>query len=517
MIFKSETYKAALYMRISQEENDGGESIVSQRHILEQFCNDSKIYEFYEYCDEGYSGTNFDRPAFKKMINDIQSGKINLVITKDLSRFGRNYIECGYYIEYYFNEKNIRYISINDNIDTIKNDGLQTMPVVNILNYWYAKDISKKTKSSLKAKAKNGECVIAKIPYGYVRDGKSIKPDEINSKIVKEIFSLAADKYGLAAIAKKLNERKIAPPSKRGQWTPTSVKNILNNKVYLGKLVYGKTSSSQRKQIVMPQSEWIEVNNTHESLVSDENWQLVKNILSSRSNEKTNSSNIFLGKIRCSDCGSVMVLKNPMIEDNLSGNFVCSKYNVYGITSCLSHFITQKMVYNYMLSNIQAKSILANTKPKEFTEKLLKDDFNIIFSKTIKRKQTINEIQIQIETLDKKIADLYELVVLNDMPKEEFNKNFLVYDKKHQKLKKQFDVLTQKQEDENLSIYKINEFVKKIANYSNINELSSTILTELIEVIYIKQKSKSNNVNSNKERMMIIYKPLNVGIKDDDF
>ena len=209
MIFKQQFYYAAEYARLSDEDDQDDEScsIDSQRKMMQQYCESKSYQAVGFYADDGYSGTNFDRPEFQRMLEDIKRGKINLVIVKDLSRFGRNYVDAGYYIEQVFDQYNVRFIAIDDGVDTLQGDNI-VMPIKNMFNDFYAKDISKKTRSALNARAKSGQCLSSRPAYGYMKDPADhnhLLVDPEPAEVVRTIFNMASTIYGYNAIVKHLS------------------------------------------------------------------------------------------------------------------------------------------------------------------------------------------------------------------------------------------------------------------------------------------------------------------------
>ena len=303
---KQQHYKAALYCRLSVDDGNfgGSVSIETQKILLEQYCKDHKITDYKFYCDDGCSGTNFDRPSFKKMLSDIDEGKINLVIVKDLSRFGRNYVEAGMYVQR-FTDSNIRFIAADDNYDSLVNSDDLLFPIKNVVNEMYARDVSKKTKAAKKAKARDGQFIGSKAPFGYKidpNDRHHLIVDEPAAQVVKRIFRLASEGVGYNKMAKIFREEKVLTPiayfnlnnpdyfksdywRKEFDWHVTSIRAILNNEVYLGKLVYGKQrnkSMKSKEKVRNPKEDWIVVENCHEPIITQELWDTVHKILNAK-------------------------------------------------------------------------------------------------------------------------------------------------------------------------------------------------------------------------------------------
>ena len=292
-------YRVGIYIRLSKEDEEKekyseSESVQNQRTLLMQYIKENKFNFVAEYVDDGVSGTSFDRPAFNKMIDDIEQGKINMVITKDLSRLGRNYVQSGYYTETYFPEHNVRYIAILDNIDTALDSANNDIaPFKSILNEMYAKDTSKKINSVLQSKRNNGE-YLGTAPYGYKKDPENkyhLIIDEEAANVVKLIYEKYLAGFGTMQIADYLSKKKIPIPSdynkrKRGTksltyglWQQSTVRFILSNEIYTGTVIQGKrkkVSFKSKKFINLPEEDWVKVENMHEAIISKEDFERAK-------------------------------------------------------------------------------------------------------------------------------------------------------------------------------------------------------------------------------------------------
>lgn len=286
---------AAVYCRLSQDDGNVGESnsIQTQKTLLTQYCSENHIPIAGYYCDDGWSGTNFERPQFRQMMDDIEDGKINTVIVKDLSRFGREYAQMGLYIEHYFEEKGIRFISVAENIDSNNGTDNLLFPFTNVVNSYYARQASSKTKAAHRARAKSGMFIGSRAPFGYKKDPNDrhkLIIDPPAAEIVDMIFKMFADGIGYVRMTKILRERKILNPQayfnrnnpsyyksdywrKDFDWHATSIRAILNNPVYLGKTVFGRTKTKgffDKRIIEAPENEWVVCENTHEAIITQE-------------------------------------------------------------------------------------------------------------------------------------------------------------------------------------------------------------------------------------------------------
>lgn len=386
-------YKAALYMRLSKDDDGTGESssIGTQRKMLHSYAieNDFEIYE--EYVDDGYSGTNFDRPAWKRLLEDIDARKVNLVITKDLSRLGRDYIMTGQLTEIYFPSKGIRYIAVNDGYDS-DSPWSDIAPFKNIVNEMYARDTSKKIRSAFQTKIKEGAFIGNFAPYGYQKDPQNknhLLVDPVAASIVREIFEWAEQGAAPSRIADTLNKRKVLTPamyrcagrpylnlddySNRKEWTSGTVCKLLSNPVYLGHIAQGKTVKVSFKSSVTlrkPRKEWVVVENMHEPLISEEIFERVRRRSISRKNTpKTGFTNIFSGVAICGDCGRNMSSTGTGSKAQ-SRKLVCGGYKLYGKKECTNHFMDYELLYHVVLQEIRSLLSFPESEKEEMEEAL---------------------------------------------------------------------------------------------------------------------------------------------------
>lgn len=365
-------WRAALYMRLSKEDERRGESesIETQRKILLSFCREMGIFTWNAYIDDGFSGTNLEnRPAMQRMLSDIRNKKINLVLTKDLSRLGRNIGDTANLIDRFFPEHRVRFISVTDGIDTEKRDRSQRIltPLHNFTNELYSADISDKIHAALRIKMESGEYIGSFAPYGYEKDKENknyLVPDKMAVEVVKRIFTLAAEGETPAAIASVLNKENIKTPSlyraekypkstnafpKTEKWTASMVGKILRNEVYLGNTLQGKTekpSFKSKATYAVPKESWIVVRGTHQPLIDYKTWQAVRNQMKKRAPKKnTGFRNQLSGIAVCADCGRNMSTAFSRGVPYL----VCGRYKAEGRKKCDSH----RIAYAKLLSEIK--------------------------------------------------------------------------------------------------------------------------------------------------------------------
>ena len=373
-ISKPMDYQAALYIRLSKEdENEGpSESVTNQKSLLDEFVKNNRLSVYDVYIDDGYSGTNFDRPDFQRMIGDIEAGKVNMVITKDLRRLGRDYIMTGHYMERYFPEKRVRYISLLDGIDTgVESTANDITPFRAIMNDMYAKDISRKIKSVKRDKQRKGQFIGGKPVYGYrmhPTEKNKIVVDEGAAVVVRRIFAMALEGVSCRQIATQLNAEGVPTPAAyaglpvpnpgpyTGLWSSERISEMLQNETYIGNMVQGrsvKISYKSKKCLKQDRENWVVVEGTHEPLVDNETFQKVRMLVNSRRHTRSRTYDFLLkGLIFCHECGyplAVLNRKNAAGEDVLY--FVCRTYQRFtkaGVCTC--HSIKEKTVTDAVIA-----------------------------------------------------------------------------------------------------------------------------------------------------------------------
>ena len=370
-------YHAALYIRLSKEDESEGpsQSVTNQQSLLDDFVKKHRLSVYDTYIDDGFSGTNFDRPAFQRMIADIEAKKVNMVITKDLSRLGRDYIMTGHYMERYFPEKRVRYISLLDGIDTgVESTANDITPFRAIMNDMYAKDISKKIKSVKRDKQRKGQFIGGKPMYGYKMhptEKNKIVIDEEVAPIVRRIFAMALDGMSCRKIAATLNDEGIPTPATyanlpvgnpgpyTGLWSSERISDMLQNETYIGNMVQGrmvKVNYKSKKCLRQPREKWVIVENTHAPLVDRETFQKVRLLVESRKHTRSRTYDFLLkGLIFCHECGyplATLNRKNAAGEERLF--FVCRTYQRFtkaGVCTC--HSIKEQTVTEAVLAKVR--------------------------------------------------------------------------------------------------------------------------------------------------------------------
>lgn len=509
-----EQENGAIYCRLSQDDGSAGESgsIQTQKTLLTQYCKEHGIHIADYYCDDGWSGTNFERPEFKRMINDIESGRINTVIVKDLSRFGREYAQMGLYIEHYFEQKGVRFIAVAEGVDSKNGLDNLMLPMTNVINSLYARQASTKTKAAHRARASSGMYMGSHAPFGYQKDPKDrhhliVDPDAAD--VVKDIFQMFADGIGYVRMTKILRERKVLNPQayfnqnnpdyyknsdywrKPFDWHATSVRVILNNPVYLGNVVFGRTKTKgffDKQRIEADESEWIVKENTHEAIITRELWDTVHQMMKARRRENsTGTVRPFAGLVKCADCGSSLNVSYDKKKGRYNG-FTCWVYKNYGKERCTSHAIGWVTLNQLVLEDIRRNAYEAKTAASDYMQML-------VDAKTEKQRAEIGRCKRELKKADKRIEELtkilnklYEDVALEKISEERYQAMAPKYEQEQSELRGQREKLSA-EIARNDEIYdNIQQFLPLIWKYTNVQELTPHILNELIEKIVVHEK-----------------------------
>ncbi len=541
---KNTVYNVGIYCRLSKDDGTNAESgsIETQKSILTDYVKNNGWYLAKTYVDDGYSGTNFDRPSFQDMLKDIENGLINCVITKDLSRLGRNYLDCGLYLEVFFPEHNIRYIAVNDGVDTINKSVMDITPFRNILNEMYSADMSVKIKSAYRARFNKGKFMGTTAPYGYVKDPADhnhLLIDENVSAVVRTIFDLALEGNGIAKIRTYLNDNHILRPAayavlrgvtgyeryfegndeNRYIWSENSVRSILRNPVYAGNLAGYKrpaiSMKNQKRPSKLPE-DWEVIPNTHEGIVTQEEFDIVQKLMTSRRKKSSSGyDNIFAGVIKCADCGYAMRAgsanrrKRPDIIDCVQ--YSCNNYGRYGNINCTSHTIEARDLINAVMADINKHAEMAINDKKAI--KTLQQKLSTISTNEFKVfEKEKRKLTKRLGELDSLFTALYEDKVMERIS----NRNFDTMSKKYEHEQLQIDTRLRVIENELIEKGRndkgIVDFVSLIRNYRGITELTAPIINALIDKITISERKK--NADGQMEQVITIYYKF-IGLLDE--
>ena len=528
---KQPNINTAIYMRLSRDDDNYGDSvsIETQRTILTQFARENGFHVVDEYVDDGWSGTNFERPSFQKMMDDIESGRVNCIITKDLSRFGREHVMMDYYLEYYFPEKKVRYIAVSDGEDTEK--GLSDfVPFKNLFNEWFAKDTSRKIKTSMNAKFRAGEHTCAYAPIGYKKNPdikNKLMIDEETRWIVKKIFELALLGNGASKIMKLLIADRVptpsylnykrfgtfsniyadAPEEKAWEWNIGQVKSILKDETYIGNSVHyrqTKASFKSKRRVYRDRSEWLTVEGTHEPIISKSDFDNVQGQLASRRREKKDfTTQVFAGLLKCSGCGWALTYATHKRKDGTYGYYKCGKYSMYGKGYCSNHHIHYDTLYAYVLSRLQYWSKQAHTDEEKLLKKLLNAGDRESGAIRKKQENDLKRAEKRRAELDNLFTRLYEDWVAGRITEYNFNMLSAKYQDEQAQLDEQLNGLKAKLNETRQTSTDAEKWISYIRETAYPTELTAPLLNTLIEKIVVHDAVKVED--GTKEQEIEIY------------
>ncbi|MBW5013174.1 recombinase family protein [Streptococcus pneumoniae] len=510
---------ACMYLRLSREDGDSTESnsISNQRQIIKSYARDNDFKVVAEYVDDGFSGSNFDRPKFKEMIQDLEEKKFKTIIVKDLSRFGRDYIESGKYLQKIFPEKGIRFISVNDNYDSENADVSDThliLPIRNFINDSYCRDISMKVKSSKEIKRKNGEFIGAFAPFGYKKDSKNkhkLVVDTEVSHIIERIFNMKIDGYSSKAIADFLNSIGCVTPSKHkensgdnhttgfivkdSKWDAKMVNRIITNKVYIGVLEQGKTRKlnyKSKREVEVNEEDWIVINDSHKPIISKSIYALANKMMLRDVKQSADIPHILSGMLYCKDCGSSMVRRKVKSKNGYNIFYICSLYNNKG--DCTRHSIKEDYLLDMTLFALKDylkkyNELLSQVNKLDVSKVTFNIDFESLNSEKRKYERLRQSLYMDLED---------ELITSEEF--ERFRKNYLI---KIREIEKQIatkkNILANLQEKMKNKDSLVSEIVP--TDLSSLNRLT---IVSFIDRIEIGENNEINYVFNNLETVNLL-------------
>lgn len=504
-------FNVAGYIRLSREDGDKAESdsIGNQKKLITDYLEDREDFVLYDlYTDDGLTGTNFNRPSFCRMIADIEAGKVNCVVVKDLSRFGRDYIDTGKYLERYFPDHGVRFISITDHIDSMKQAYDMLLPIKNIFNEQYARDISKKVHASLKTKQRAGEFIGAFASYGYRKssiDKNKLVIDEYAAGVVRKIFGLYLEGHGKIRIAAMLNEAGIVCPSEykkingdqyrnsnrldgTSYWTYSTIHRILQNEMYIGNMVQNRKSQKMRgKSKAQNREDWIVVKGTHEAIIDDETWNKAQDLLKRRTRnlDLDSSKSIFAGFLKCGDCGRALTKKtgNPQ-QSGSNVHYYCGTYVRSGRQFCTPHTIPHQVLEKIILDDLQTilqsiddiREIIEPNRAADGGKKQINEN---------ERRRLRTELE-KVRSLKKAVYEDYRGELIS---KDEFCAYRQDYLKKEELLQKQLESFERRQDEAAPDLFDT-PWVKHLLAQKTIEKLDRDIVVEMIQEITVYENQK---------------------------
>lgn len=514
----------ALYCRLSNDDDLQGESnsITNQKTILTDYAKANGFRNIEIYVDDGWSGTNFNRPDFQRMIKDMEDGRIGTIITKDLSRLGRDYLMTGQYIEIVFPEYDVRYIAINDNVDTLKAEN-EMMIFRNVFNDFYARDCSKKIKAVFKSKGMSGKPLAANTPYGYRKsehDKNVWEIDEEAAAVVRRIFKMCIEGYGPNQIAKRLSNDSILIPAAYSEskgycksatykyptrWGGQTVAKMLEKPEYAGHLANFKTyrkSYKHKKRMENSKDSWMIFENTHPAIISQHDFDLVQELRKhKRVMQKCEEVNPFSGMVYCADCGKLMYLCRSRSLTKEQEHMKCSTY-AKDQSECTVHFIRTCVLKEILLNEINKMLGYVRENRDKFIDKAVKASNETHISEIKIAKKTIAKSEKRIAEIDKLFNRLYEDNVSGRISDERFEMMSNSYENEQKQLKATVAELSKFIETKEQQTSDINRFVEIVSRYEHLTDITPEQMHELIERIEVHASDKSSG---HKQQKVDIY------------
>ena len=525
-----DTRFTALYCRLSRDDELQGDSnsIKNQKLILQKYADDNGFRNTRFFVDDGYSGTTFDRPDFQRMIAEMDAGRIGTVIVKDMSRLGRDYLKVGFYTEVAFPEADVRFIAINNGVDSANQQESDLTPFINIFNEFYAKDTSKKIRAVFKAKGQSGKPLCTNPPYGYKKDPDDktrwIVDDEA-AAVVKEIFHLCMSGYGPTQIAKELRKRRIETPAEYGKrvgvnvpsaklrenddpcrWTTSTVVHILERREYTGCTVNFKTykkSYKSKKQVKNDPSEWAIFEGMHEAIIELEVYDTVQKIRDGRRRQTPMGEMPALsGMVYCADCGHKLYQVRGRCLPQ-SEYMVCATYRKKGKSVCPSHQIRNSVIEQLLLEDLQRVTAYARNHEDEFLQLVTRNSEKALDRELRDCRKEYEQSKARIAKLDTLIQRIYEDNVEGKISDDRFAKLSGNYETEQAQLQSRVEELQRFLDDAKEKSLNADHFLALVRKYTDIRELDAEIIREFVERINVFQAEKVDG--HRQQRIQIIY------------
>ena len=504
--------KTALYCRLSQDDGLEGDSnsIQNQKNILQKFAEDHHFPNPCFYVDDGFSGGNFQRPAFQQMISDMENGEIGIIVTKDLSRLGRNQLHTGLYIEKRFPMFGVRYIAINDNVDTDSSESNDLMPFKNLFNEWFIRDTSRKIRAVLKAKAERGERLGTRAPYGYIKDPetKKLAVDDEAAAIVRRIFAMCASGNGPSQIARILKKEQVLTPTMYAytrygmnhtcldtahpyNWSDSAIANLLENEIYLGNTVnmkYSTKSYKDKRRVEHSREECLVFKDTHPALITQEVWDIVQRVRKNRRRPtKMEEQNKYSGLVFCADCGSNMVLHRAHTMSASYNHFTCRTYKKDG-EACTGHYIRECVLDEIVLEDLRRATSAAREHPEKFAAYIGSKQSAELQREIRRQEKELAAMRKRKAELDAIFKKLYEDSVLDRITTEQFQMLSGSYTEEQNLIT--VGIPQKENEIQRLreTVNETDSFLYKAKRYTDITELTPELLRLFIERIVVHEK-----------------------------
>ena len=496
----------ALYPRLSHEDELQGESnsISNQKRILETYAKQNGFSNLRWYTDDGYSGANFQRPGFQAMLADIEAGKVGTVIVKDMSRLGRNYLQVGMYTEMIFPQKGVRFIAINDGVDSAQGEN-DFAPLRNIFNEWLVRDTSKKIKAVKRSKGMSGKPITSKPVYGYLMDeDENFIIDEEAAPVVRQIYSLCLAGNGPTKIARMLTEQQIPTPGtleyrRTGstrryhpgyecKWATNTVVHLLENREYTGCLVNFKTEKPSYKlkhSIENPPEKQAVFEHHHEPIIDRETWERVQELRKQRKRpNRYDEVGLFSGILFCADCGSVMYQQRYQTDKRKQDCYICGSYKKR-TADCTAHFIRTDLLTAGVLSNLRKVTSYAAKHEARFMKLLIEQNEDGDRRRNAAKKKELEAAEKRIAELSAIFKRLYEDSVTGRISDERFTELSADYEAEQKELKERAARLREELSKAQEATANAEKFMNVVRRHTTIEELTPTLLREFVEKIVV--------------------------------
>ena len=506
----------ALYCRLSRDDELQGDSnsIVNQKAILSKYAKENHFPNPQFFVDDGYSGANFDRPSWSELVALIEDEKVGVLIVKDMSRLGRDYLRVGLYTDVLFPEKGVRFIAISNGIDSAQQQENDFTPFLNIINEWYCRDTSKKIRAVMKSKGEAGEHLCTNPPYGYMKDPDNKKQwivDGEAAEVVKRIFALCLDGYGPSQIARILKEDKVitptihfqqtgratrnAPPDNPYNWTSDTIADILERPEYQGHTVNFKTykqSYKSKRTCYNPEEKWLVFENTHEAIIDADTWARVQELRKNkRRPARTGKTNMFSGIVRCADCGEKLYYCTSKNFEARQDHFVCSTSRLKGKAVCSTHFIRAVVLEQGVLAHMRLTIACVANHEEQFRKAMgAKQKAEAKKELAAKRRQ-LTQAERRIEELDRLFKRIYEDNVGGKLSDSRFQMLSGDYEQEQEELREKLLRLNEEINEQEEQSENIDRFISKVRKYLDLDELTPAVLNDMVKAVYVHAPDKS--------------------------
>ena len=508
----------AIYCRLSRDDELTGDSnsIVNQKAILKKYANEQGFQNIQFFVDDGYSGANFNRPDWKRMIELVENDKVGIILAKDMSRIGRNYLEVGIYTEMLFSEHDVRFIAVNSGVDSANQQDNDFTPFLNIINEFYVKDSSKKVRAVMKQKGEAGEYLTTNPPYGYMKDPDNPKKhwivDDEAAAVVRQIFAWCMEGYGPSQIAKKLKDAKVECPTvhwmKMGRnapantpddpygWVHDTVSGILEKQEYLGYTVNFKTrrlSYKSKKKLENPPDKWKIFENTHEAIIDENTFARVQELRKNkRRPTRTGKTNMFSSLARCADCGEKLYYCTSKSFETRQDYFICSTSRKRGKDACETHFIRAVVLEEGTLQHMRLLFLCIANYEDEFRKALGAKRTAEAKKELSAKKRALQKSENRISELDRLFKRIYEDMVNGKLSEARFQMLSDDYEQEQEELRAKIEMLENEIQNQENHVESVDIFIRLAKKHLYLEKLAPEVLNDMVKAVYVHAPDKSS-------------------------